>query len=94
MFGILTLPLGLHIPSGVKVSIDDKLTYQPKLIDCGLEFCRAIFSVSHQILDAYKKGWLANVVIVDSKTQKKLLIKYGLSGFTQAFNQFKTKAGF
>lgn len=82
---IIQLPLGLHIPSGVILKIDDHISIKAKLIDCYNKGCRAMFTVSDKIKLAMQKGSLVSVFIVDSKSRNKLLLSYSLIGFTKTW---------
>ena len=91
VIGIMTLPHGLHIPSGVTMQVDGIGAFKPNLIDCGAQFCRAAFGLTDMILAAFKKGKTSTVVIVDSKSQKKLSVRYSLAGFSKAYNSYRAK---
>lgn len=88
LFGVLTLPHGLHIPSGVTVEIDEKVSLQPNLIDCSKSYCRAMFGVSSQIIAALIDGKELRVNIVDSGTHKLVSIIYSLEGFNHSYENF------
>lgn len=86
--GIVILPLGLHLPSGVQIKVDDKLNLQAKLIECKLKGCRAIFQASPKIIDQLKKGKNIYIQIRDSKTRKNIILTYYLKGFSKAYEAF------
>ncbi len=84
----IMLPLGLHIPSGVTVQVDKKITIKANLIECKAAGCRAIFNVSKNVLNHMLDGKKVNVVIVDSKSRKQLRLGYSLAGFDQTYKAF------
>lgn len=84
---VLRVPLGLHIPSGVHVRIDADLTFKTNLVDCNSRGCRAAFTTTDEILTALLMGGQADVIIVDSKSRKKVALTYSLIGFTKVWEQ-------
>lgn len=84
---VLQVPLGLHIPSGVHIRVDKKLTFRANLVDCNGRGCRAAFTTSDEILTALLMGGEATVIIVDSKSRKKVALTYSLIGFTRIWEQ-------
>ncbi len=95
--GLIQLPLGLHIPSGVKFRIDKNRATNAKLIDCLPKGCRAIISITPKLLTGLKEGNKAHIIIKDSKSHKVITMNYPLNGFTQAWssmlkaNEYKLK---
>lgn len=83
--GLIQLPLGLHIPTGVSIRIDDAHTFPAKLVDCQPKGCRAVFKTTPRILTALKEGGKAHIIIKDSKSHKLLSLNFSLIGFTQTW---------
>lgn len=92
IYGVLLLPLGLHIPSGVKVAIDDRLSFDAELIHCRpKEGCRATFVAQAATIDFMKRGAKLVVEIVDSESGQRINLTFPLKGFTAAFDEFFQK---
>lgn len=85
---IVMLPLGLHIPSGVTIKIDEQITFTANLIECKTKGCRAMFPVSDKVLNHMIIGDKIKVVIVDSKSRKPLTLRYSLKGFGKSYKAF------
>lgn len=85
---VIMLPLGLHIPSGVTVMIDKKITLKANLVECKAAGCRAVFNVKHNVLAHMLTGKKINVVIVDSQSRKKLRLAYSLKDFDKTYKAF------
>ncbi len=89
VYGVLLLPLGLHIPSGVKVAVDDRLSFSADLVHCKpAEGCRATFVAQVATIDFMKRGGKFVVEIVDSDSGKRINLTFPLIGFTAAFKDF------
>lgn len=85
--GIIMMPLGMHIPSGAIVKIDDKLAFKANLIECKNKGCRALFAAKDKIINHMKAGKKVSIIIVDSSSRKHLALSYSLKGFTSVYNQ-------
>lgn len=90
--GILKLPLGLHIPSGIKIGIDDDALIDAKLITCRNDGCEAAFGASEEVVGYFKRGRQMSVVITKSSTRKRLALNYSLMGFTRNWNEFEARS--
>ena len=86
--GVILVPLGLHIPSGVKVTIDNTISFKANLVECKQKGCRALFATSGKLLNYLNTGKKASIIIVDSKTRKKVILSYYLNGFPKIYSQF------
>lgn len=84
----LQVPLGYHIPSGIKVIFNNNKIIQAKLIECNSKGCRAIFPLEAEHLAAMQKGDEVNILLTDTKTRKKLVLKYSLKGFSKTWANF------
>lgn len=82
---IIMLPLGLHIPSGIKVSIDKKISFNANLIECKTKGCRAAFDANEKILTHLKNGEKFYIRLVDSTSRKSLQLTYSLKGFSKTY---------
>ncbi len=86
--GVIHVPLGLHIPSGVKVTVDNKISFKANLIECKNKGCRALFATSEKLLGVLNAGEKLTILIVDSKTRKTLKLSYSLQGFPKVYQKF------
>lgn len=82
---IIMLPLGFHIPSGIKITIDDKMTVSANLLECKIKGCRAVFPLDKNIIDALKVGHEVSIYLVDSNSRKSLELSYSLDGFSKTY---------
>lgn len=85
LIGILMLPLGFHVPSGIKIQVDDSLSFNAKLLECKRKGCRAIFNANAKILKKLKSGKTINIMLVDSNSRKSLILTYSLKGFSKVY---------
>lgn len=84
--GVIILPLGVLLPAGVKMQIDD----QEKIFAFNIRSCVPVGCVSHvnlsqEVLDLLKKGVVANIQFVADNGQN-VVIKISLKGFTKALS--------
>ena len=82
---IIMLPLGFHIPSGIEVTIDNKITFKANLLECKSKGCRAIFPLDENIISALKKGHEISFHLIDSDSRKSLELSYSLAGFSKTY---------
>lgn len=91
--GFVMLPLGIHIPSSVKIRVDGAKQLIPAtLLDCNVSSgCRAVFTVTPKILRTFKLGRMVTFSVVDGAKQRVVTFKFSLDGFTKAHRQFARK---
>jgi invasion protein IalB len=90
--GVVSLPLGIYLPAGVQIVVDDKTSVPAELIDCDkAEGCRAGFIVSSAVLRAFRHGHNLDLTIVDAKARRQLKLRLSLKGFTSAYETFAAK---
>ncbi|MEM9355196.1 MAG: invasion associated locus B family protein [Pseudomonadota bacterium] len=85
------LPLGLFIPSGVAVDIDDGVKFPAQLLECKEKVgCRAAFNLDRGILKSLKKGKKLNIAIFEATNRKKISFHFDLNGFGPAYDKFQS----
>ncbi|MEQ8825220.1 MAG: invasion associated locus B family protein [Filomicrobium sp.] len=84
-------PLGLYIPAGIAIKVDEQKATQMQLVDCKAQGCRAVLPLHGDAVKAFKKGSKLAVLFVDSKSGKTLMVNGSLNGFTAAANSFGIK---
>lgn len=82
----MQIPLGLHIPSGITIRIDDRVKAPAKLIECNRIGCRALLLVKDEILKAMQQGSIITITMVDAKSRKPLTLSYSLIGFSKIYD--------
>lgn len=91
IIAIAMLPLGLHIPSGVTIKIDESISFKANLLDCKKAGCRAVFPVSDKIFNHMIIGDKIKVIILDSTSRKSLSLNYTLNNFGKSYKAFLAK---
>ncbi len=86
--GIVKLPLGLHIPSGINIGIDEAAIIQAKLITCQPEGCEAAFTANETVVSFLKRGTRMTILLRKAGDRKQLALNYSLMGFTRNWNEF------
>lgn len=87
---VLVLPLGLYLPAGVKLVIDNGAPLDLVYDRCFSQGCTARAPLSSALLNSMKRGNVAQVVIREA-AERDLILKVSLSGFTAAHKALMTK---
>jgi len=85
---VLTLPLGISLPPGVSVRVDDGKPVRVRVERCVASGCIAGFPLNKELLAAFKAGSKAFVTIHDSR-RKPATLPVSLSGFTAALTSLR-----
>lgn len=83
---VLQTPLGLHLPAGVKVSVDDTALQTLPLRTCDAGGCYAELALSDQAVNALKAGGTMTVTFQDL-SEREIPVPVSLRGFTAAFDK-------
>jgi invasion protein IalB len=86
--GVITFPLGISLPPGITVQIDQGQTRQFPIERCNKNGCIAAFTVSDELLAAMKAGLQARITFHDAK-RKAIGVPVSLRGFTAGFNSLQ-----
>jgi invasion protein IalB len=83
--GVLLLPLGISLPMGVGLAVDEEDPSRLAVEHCVQIGCRAVFPIQDELLAKMKAGKEAKVTFHDG-ARRPITIPVSLSGFTAAFN--------
>ncbi len=84
----LTLPLGLYLPNGLLLQIDDGETLRIPVEICLANGCHTRINLDKKLLKKLQDGSRATVVFQDSR-QQKITVAVSLAGFTAAYAALK-----
>lgn len=84
----LQVPLGYHVPSGIKVRLDDKNIIHAKLIECNAKGCKAIFALKPGHLKTLQRGEKISIQLKDAKSRKNINLHYSLKGFSKTWKNY------
>jgi len=79
--GLVTLPLGISLPPGASVRVDEAEPLRFPIERCEPNGCRAGFRLEPELLEAFKKGEEARVTFHDASRQP-VTVPLSLQGFT------------
>ncbi|NKB75881.1 MAG: hypothetical protein GKR96_02275 [Gammaproteobacteria bacterium] len=79
--GVFDVPLGVYLPTGVTMTIDNAESIQLSFERCDQNGCYAGTSLSEEIVQSLKKGQQAKVTFIDIANQK-ITATVSLDGFT------------
>ena len=84
--GLLAMPFGLSLASGLKVSLDEKPQAQPLVFKtCYPIGCLVEMKLDGAMLEAFKAAQILNLEGVASETGQPVKFTISLNGFTSAF---------
>jgi len=86
--GVIILPLGLLLPEGVQMRIDDGAAFKFQIRYCTAEGCFAYLNLNEAVLDTMRKGTDA-VVIFKTIQGQDMSIAMSLSGFSKALKEIQ-----
>ena len=81
---VLTLPLGISLPPGVTISVDDGAAHPVVVERCDPSGCIGAFALDPAMIAALEKGRQARVDFYDG-TRRKISVPVSLLGFTAGF---------
>lgn len=92
IIGVAVTPLGIYIPAGVTMRVDQKSPFKAELIDCRSEQgCRAAFDLNPSLLKVFEHGKTVSVSVIDGQNRREVTFGYGLDGFAEAYKAFLKK---
>ncbi|KLN60280.1 hypothetical protein WH96_13990 [Kiloniella spongiae] len=83
---IITLPLGIRLPSGFRIQVGDNIKRQYPFIRCLRSGCQSEIQFDDELRDSFKRGTQGRVIFSDA-VNKKIEIPFSLKGFTKAYGR-------
>jgi len=83
---ILTLPLGISLPPGASIRVDEGEPVRFAIERCTTQGCAGGVEIDEQLLAALKRGKQAKVSFRDA-ARREIVVPVSLSGFTAAYNR-------
>lgn len=80
------VPLGIFLPFGVRVKVDQGKPIKTNLVDCLKNGCRAFVQLDKAQIATLTKSKFIKIIFKDSKSQKALAVTGTLNGFGAAFS--------
>ncbi len=81
---LVTVPLGMVLPSGALVRVDEGKPLQLPYVFCHVGGCLAERDATPEIIDSLKKGGKLGILVVNAASKKPLVYEIPLTGFTKA----------
>lgn len=82
LMAAVTVPLGILLPAGIRLNVDDTEIIRIPLQFCRVEGCQGRFPLSDSIRASFEKGRIGKV-IVRQPNGAELPIQFSLRGFTR-----------
>ena len=87
---LLSLPLGISLPPGAKISIDDDQKYDMQIERCEANGCRAGLKLSSNLLERFLLGKSLSVLFHDAQ-RRPIEVPLSLEGFNQGYKTMFSK---
>ena len=81
--GVIIMPLGVLLSTGVLITVDEQKPFQVSPRYCDAGGCVAFLDMTQDVLDVFRGGNDATVTLYNNQG-KKINLKTSLSGFTKA----------
>jgi len=85
---LIQLPLGLHLPSGLKVQVDEGKSFDVPVETCEARGCFATVSIAPDLLTALKTGKQFRISF-QNMAKEPITIPMQLNDFATAFEKIK-----
>lgn len=85
---LLTAPLGVHLPGGLRLQIDDGETMRMPFERCTSRGCHAAATLEQDVVDALKAGLQLKVTFGDGASEP-VTLPVSLQGFTRAYQAIR-----
>jgi len=85
---LIRVPVGLYLPAGISVQIDDGKAQSALLQTCDLQGCLAEAIIATSVLTALKSGKQLSIVC-QTAAQKRLVLPLPLVGFGEALQKIQ-----
>lgn len=89
----LTVPLGIYIPLGVALRVDDDPQRKAEVHTCTADGCEALLLLDPELLAALAGGKLTQVAFLDAVTRRQITVAVPLAGFGLAYTALQRQAG-
>lgn len=87
---LLSLPLGISLPPGAKISIDGKQSYDMQIERCEANGCRAGLKLSASLLERFLSGESLSVLFHDAQ-RRPIEVPLSLDGFESGYSAMFAK---
>ena len=91
LYTIIMLPLGLSLPSGAIMQVDNGESTPLTIQTCTNDGCRSVAPVSDDLLWGFREGELLKVGFVPFGGTKTAVVEVSLTGFTAAYKALKAR---
>ena len=85
---IITLPLGVTLPQGIQLEVDDTVIRKAPYVTCAPNGCQAHMPLDDALLQSMKSGQQGKIVFANARGQA-VPVAFSLSGFTAGFAKVK-----
>jgi invasion protein IalB len=85
---VITLPLGVTLPQGIQLEVDDTVISKAPYVTCTPNGCQAHMPLDDALLQSMKSGQQGKVVFANARGQA-VPVAFSLSGFTAGFAKVK-----
>lgn len=88
----LTVPLGIYLPLGVALRVDEGPQRKAEVQTCTADGCEATLLLDTELLTALTEGKLTQVAFLDAVTRRQITVAVPMAGFRQAYTALQQQA--
>jgi len=87
----LSVPLGIYIPAGVALKIDEVAQLKAEVRTCTASGCEAILHLDNSLSESLEAAKTSQVAFLDALTRRQIVIVVSMAGFKEAYGALKQK---
>ncbi len=85
---LLTGPLGMYLPDGIRIQVDDTEGYRAVVAFCDVDGCHAYYRMTERLYRMFRQGrWLR--VALNDGTRREIRFEVSLNGFTAGIESLR-----
>lgn len=88
----LTVPLGIYLPLGVALRVDEGPQRKAEVQTCTADGCEATLLLDTELLASLTEGKLMQVAFLDAVTRRQITVAVPMAGFRQAHTALQQQA--
>jgi invasion protein IalB len=88
----LSVPLGIYLPLGVALKIDEGAQLKVEVHTCTPGGCEAMLNLDAELLGALSGGKVSQVAFLDAVTRRQVTVAVPMAGFKEAYAALEQKA--
>ena len=89
----LLVPLGIYIPAGVALKVDEVRQLKAEVRTCTASGCEAMLQLDNSLSESLEGAKICQVAFLDALTRQQIVIVVSMAGFKEAYGALKRQTG-